>query len=69
VQELIEQGNVDPIAIRAISASLWEVTPFYCPECGLNYCSGHWDTHADFNIGFWDCIIGVCPDGHRHLVG
>ena len=69
VQELIEQGNVDPIAIRAISASLWEVTPFYCPECGLNYCSGHWDTYADFNIGFWDCTIGICPNGHRHLVG
>jgi hypothetical protein len=69
VQELIEQGNVDPIAIRAISASLWEVTPFYCPECKLNYCSGHWDTYADFNIGSWDCIIGICPNGHRHLVG
>jgi predicted RNA-binding Zn-ribbon protein involved in translation (DUF1610 family) len=68
-QEFIEQGDVDPIAIRAISASLWEVTPFYCPECGLNYCSGHWDTYADFNIGFWDCIIGICPNGHRHLVG
>ena len=69
VQELIEHGNVDPSAIRAISWPLWLITPFYCPECRLNYCSGHWDTYADFNIGFWDCIIGICPNGHRHLVG
>jgi hypothetical protein len=69
VQGLIEQGNVDPIAIRAISWPLWLVTPFYCPECRLSYCSGHWDPHADFNVGFWDCIIGICPKGHRHLVG
>jgi hypothetical protein len=40
VQELIEQGNVDPVAIRAISWPLWGITPFYCPECRLNYCSG-----------------------------
>ena len=69
VQELIEQGNVDPVAIRAISWPLRGITPFYCPECRLNYCSGDWDTCADFNIGFWDCIIGICPNGHRHLVG
>jgi hypothetical protein len=69
VQGLIEQGNVDPIAIRAISWPLWLVTPFYCPECRLNYYSGHWDPHADLNVGFWDCIIGICPKGHRHLVG
>jgi hypothetical protein len=69
VQVLIEQGNVDPIAIRAISWPLWGITPFYCPECRLNYCSGHWDTYADFNIGLSDSIIGICPNGHRHLVG
>src|SRR5689334_14504208 len=32
VQALIEQGNVDPIAIREISWALWDITPFYCPE-------------------------------------
>ena len=39
VQALIEQGNVDPVAIRAISWTLCDVTPFYCPECGLDYCA------------------------------
>ena len=69
VQALIEQGNVDPAAIRGISWTLWNITPFYCPECGLNYCSSDWDTYVDFNVGFYDCILGICPNGHRHIVG
>jgi len=69
VQALIEQGSVDPVAIRAVNWALWEVTPFYCPECGLNYCGADWDTWVDFNVGHYDCILGVCPNGHRHLVG
>ena len=69
VQALIEQGNVDPAAIRGISWTLWDITPFYCPECGLNYCSSDWDIYVDFNVGFYDCIIGICPNGHRHIVG
>lgn len=68
VEALIEQGNVDPVAIRGISWTLWDITPFYCPECGLNYCSRDWDTYADFNVGVYDCIMGTCPNGHRHIV-
>jgi hypothetical protein len=69
VQALIEQGNVDPAAIRAVSWTLCDVTPFYCPECGLNYCGTDWDICVDFNVGHWDCILGICPNGHRHIVG
>ena len=69
VQALIEQGNVDPAAIGAVSWTLSDVTPFYCPECELNYCGADWDMSVDFNVGFYDCILGVCPNGHRHIVG
>jgi hypothetical protein len=69
VQALIERGNVDPAAIRAVSWALWDVTPFYCPECELNYCGTDWDIYVDFNVGLYDCILGICPNGHRHLVG
>lgn len=68
VQALIEQGNVDPIAIQGISWTLQDITPFYCPECGLNYCSRDWDIYADFNVGFYDCIMGTCPNGGQHIV-
>jgi hypothetical protein len=68
VQALIEQGNVDPAAIRAISSTLWNVTPFYCPECRLNYCGRCWDISVEFILGHHDCIMGVCPSGHRHIV-
>ena len=39
VRVLIDQGNVDPVTIREITWALWDITPFYCPECRLNYCS------------------------------
>lgn len=69
VAALIEQGNLDPVVIREVSWALWDITPFYCPECGLNYCSLDWDMRLAVNEGCHDCIIGTCPDGHRHLLG
>lgn len=69
VQALIEQGNVDPVTMREITWTLWDVTPFYCPECRLNYCSLDWNMHFAVNEGSHDCIIGTCPHGHRHLLG
>lgn len=46
VQALIEQGNVDPVTMREITWTLWDVTPFYCPECRLNYCDLNWNKSA-----------------------
>jgi predicted RNA-binding Zn-ribbon protein involved in translation (DUF1610 family) len=69
VQALIEQGNVDPVTIREITWALWDITPFYCPECRLNYCSLDWNMHFSVRAGTYDCIIGSCPHGHRHVLG
>jgi hypothetical protein len=69
VEALIEQGNVDPVTVRGISWALWDVTPFFCPECRLNYCRQDWDMHFSVNQGSHDCILGTCPNGHRHLLG
>jgi hypothetical protein len=68
VQSLIDHGHVDPVAIRGISRTLWEVTPFYCPDCGLNYCGRDWDTRVLFDEGFYDRTEGTCPHGHRHTI-
>ena len=69
VQALIDQGNVDPATMREIDWALWDVMPFYCPECRLNYCSLDWIMHFSVRAGTYDCIIGSCPNGHRHLLG
>jgi hypothetical protein len=69
VQALIDQGNVDPVVIRQVSWTLWDITPFYCPECRLNYCSLDWDVRFVVSEGSHDCILGSCPNGHRHLLG
>jgi hypothetical protein len=68
VQALIEQGEIDPEAIRELGRDLWELTPFYCPDCQLNYCSGDWDTRVLTDDGFYDCTRGRCPNGHEHLL-
>jgi hypothetical protein len=68
VQALIEQGNVDPVAIRDLDWRLWELTPFYCPDCGLNYCGSDWETYVLFDEGFYDCTNGRCPEGHEHML-
>ena len=68
VQALIGQGHAGPAAIRDISGTLWEVTPFYCPGCGLNYCSSDWDTCVLFDEGFYDYTKGSCPKGHQYML-
>jgi hypothetical protein len=69
VQALIEQGNVDPVTVREISWALWVITPFYCPECRLNYCSLDWSIYLSVSERSYDCILGTCPNGHRHVLG
>jgi hypothetical protein len=69
VQALIEQENVDPVTVREISWTLWVITPFYCPECRLNYCSLDWSIYLSVSERSYDCILGTCPNGHRHVLG
>jgi hypothetical protein len=65
VQEIVSSSAPDPEALRRIDQ---ELAPFYCPDCGLNYCHADWETFPVFDEGFYDCTIGICPRGHRHTV-
>jgi hypothetical protein len=65
VQEVLSSPAPDPAALRRID---WELTPFYCPDCEVNYCRADWDTFPVFDEGFYDCTIGICPSGHCHTV-
>jgi hypothetical protein len=65
VQALINEGPVDPIALRQVD---WELAPFCCPDCELNYCSKDWHTWVLVDDGFYDCTIGRCPNGHEQMV-
>jgi hypothetical protein len=44
------------------------LTPFYCPDCGLNYCGNDWDTYVLVDDGFYDCTKGRCLNGHEHTL-
>jgi hypothetical protein len=65
VQTLIDEDNIDPLTLRDIN---WELAPFYCPDCELNYCSGHWDANVIFDETFYDYTMGTCPNGHRYMI-
>jgi hypothetical protein len=65
VLAIIDSEQPDPAELRRID---WELAPFYCPECELTYCRADWDTYVLFDDGFYDCTMGTCPAGHRHMV-
>jgi hypothetical protein len=68
VQALIDQGSVDPAAIRDLDWGFWALTPFYCPDCALNYCAADWDISRREDEGFREPTMGRCPAGHEHML-
>jgi hypothetical protein len=65
VQEIVSSDAPDPVALRRVD---WELAPFYCPDCDLNYCRADWHTYVLVDEGFYDCTMGICPGEHRHMV-
>ena len=55
----------DPAELRRVD---WELAPFYCPNCGQNYCRADWHTYVLLDDGFYDCTMGTCPNDHQHMV-
>lgn len=62
---ILESEEPDPAELRRID---WEMAPFYCPECEQAYCHADWRTYVVFDEGFYDCTMGTCPAGHRHMI-
>ena len=65
VEEIVTSTAPDPVTLRGLD---WELAPFYCPECDLNYCGADWNTSVIFDEDFYDYTEGTCPSGHRHKV-
>jgi len=65
VRAILEGEKPDPAELRRVD---WELAPFYCPDCELAYCIADWHTYDVFDEGFYDCTMGTCPAGHRHVV-
>ena len=65
VRAILNDEEPDPAELRRID---WELAPFYCPECERSYCYADWLTYVLFDEGFYDCTMGTCPAGHRHMV-
>jgi predicted RNA-binding Zn-ribbon protein involved in translation (DUF1610 family) len=65
VREILSGESPDPAELRRID---WELAPFFCPECGQNYCRADWNTTVLADEGRYDCTMGICPAGHKHVI-
>jgi hypothetical protein len=45
-----------------------EYAPFWCPMCSCCYCGTHYVTETVYDDGFFDCIRGICPKGHKRTL-
>lgn len=45
-----------------------ELAPFWCPRCAASYCKEHFPAMATYDDGFFDAIVGICPDGHQRVL-
>jgi hypothetical protein len=73
----LEDGTRDELAgllassapdAALLHAMHWELAPFFCRTCGLNYCAADWIREVLDDDGFYDCTVGYCPRGHRQLI-
>ena len=71
--------DLQPVILSALRAEgpsrLYQIyseyAPFFCPDCGKNYCRNCWQmtTRYDDDFpGWYDSTEGICPQGHRRIL-
>jgi hypothetical protein len=45
-----------------------EFAPFWCPTCRAAYCGDHFEAWTLLDDGFFDCIMGMCPERHERVL-
>lgn len=65
VREILSGHAPDPAALRKAGA---ELAPFYCLDCGQNYCRADWRTGGQSGRGSLGSTMGRCPRGHEHVL-
>ncbi len=65
ITALVASPQPDAALLHAMD---WELAPFYCRTCELNYCVADWSREQLFDEGFYDCTVGHCPRGHRQMI-
>ena len=72
--------TLGPVSMEAVTAALAsgdaaalfeidpEYAPFWCPTCGASYCRDHYRSYPVYDDGYFDCVRGVCPNGHERVL-
>jgi hypothetical protein len=56
----------DPAELQRLDV---ELAPFYCPDCGKNYCHADWRTYVLADKSHYASTTGTCPSGHQRTAG
>jgi predicted RNA-binding Zn-ribbon protein involved in translation (DUF1610 family) len=65
ISAILGGDAADPVSLLRLNRDL---APFYCPDCGANYCRADWRAVTDVNKGFRDRTVGACPAGHKRVI-
>ena len=41
---------------------------YYCPDCDAMYCEAEFRCIPQWDEGFYDYTLGLCPEGHERVV-
>jgi predicted RNA-binding Zn-ribbon protein involved in translation (DUF1610 family) len=66
VRQILSSNAPDPAELRHVDVNL---APFYCPDCGKNYCHADWRTYVLEDKSYSASTRGTCPGGHQHTAG
>ena len=65
---LLEEENFSLVHAFIKKFHIYEGLDAYCPDCDDIYCCEHYNPVEEFEDGFYDCIYGTCPKGHRRII-
>ena len=61
--------QADPLTLHAAMVRAHQDgLDFYCPECDKLYCEAHYRCVPQWDEGFYDYTLGICPEGHERIV-
>ncbi|HMF30374.1 MAG TPA: hypothetical protein VKK79_03105, partial [Candidatus Lokiarchaeia archaeon] len=65
---LLEANNLRDLHQLVKEMGNFEGIDAYCPDCDAIYCREHYNAREEYDEGFYDDTIGICPRGHRRMI-
>ncbi|MCP4138267.1 MAG: hypothetical protein GY754_45315 [bacterium] len=65
----LKKGNISKVHYYVQKNELMEDgIDAYCPECDKIYCRKDYNVCEEWDEGYYDYAIGICPCGHKRIL-